>query len=207
MDSLNFSLFCPMIYCNNWMQVLDFCKSYISECSAYIFSYFAYVDALRRAPHSFADLHYYSQVAYKFLGKSEKARLVRFRLMPVGESQESGLLGDSEQHKPWETGRHRTEPRGQPYSPHTNSSHNLKPITLQIMLIFFIPSSLISKIFLVLCIAYMSIGVPNETVSDFYFNTFEIWSGETCVKLCETSCPCCLKEIPYNVFYQNSLSD
>ena len=71
------------------------------------------MDSLRRAPQSFADLKYYSQVPYKLIPKSDKPRLARFRLVPDGLCEESGLLEYSEQHTPWEFQRNTSETRGE----------------------------------------------------------------------------------------------
>ena len=79
-------------------------------------SYFAFVDAMRRAPASFADLTYHSQITYLFIPKDEVHRLVRFRLVPgIQCRNESGLLDDEEQEHPWQRSRLATDTRSRYY--------------------------------------------------------------------------------------------
>lgn len=69
------------------------------------FSWFSLADGLRRAPSSFADLVYYSQIPYKFIPFDEKPRLIKFRLVPAEPCRETGRLDDMEQAVVWEMER------------------------------------------------------------------------------------------------------
>jgi len=79
-------------------------------------SYFALVDGLRRAPSSFADLVYHSQIVYQFTPSDGQPRLVKFRLVPGRPCTQTGLLSETEdQLHPWDTKRPSTETRSRYY--------------------------------------------------------------------------------------------
>lgn len=81
--------------------------------TCHMHSYFALIDGLRKAPKSFSSLIYHSQIAYKFIARDGKVRLVKFRLVPqecniLNSNQshdnsyvESGLLSVADQREPW----------------------------------------------------------------------------------------------------------
>jgi len=74
------------------------------------------VDGLRRAPSSFADLVYHSQIVYQFTPGDGRARLVKFRLVPGRPCTQTGLLGEAtDQRRPWETKRAPDEARTRYY--------------------------------------------------------------------------------------------
>jgi len=74
------------------------------------------VDGLRRAPTSFSDLVYYSQITYQFIPSDGQPRLVKFRLVPGLPCTQTGLLSETEdQLHPWETKRPVTETRSRYY--------------------------------------------------------------------------------------------
>ena len=68
-------------------------------------SYYNLVEALRRAPDTFAHLFYYSQLTMHFKAKDGKARYCRYRAIPgdvnIKEEDESGRLTEEEQRKIW----------------------------------------------------------------------------------------------------------
>lgn len=82
-------------------------------------SYFALVDGLRRAPDSYSDQVYHSQIAYLFTPFDGRPRLAKFRLVPGRRCSQTGLLSDiDDQLRPWETWRRRTDLRGRSYLRH-----------------------------------------------------------------------------------------
>lgn len=85
-------------------------------------SYSSFVDGLRRAPNSFAELTYHSQFAYLMTTKDGRKFAARFRLIPVQQhlqheqgSLETGMLWDKEQEEPWKTERREDESRRPDY--------------------------------------------------------------------------------------------
>jgi len=74
------------------------------------------VDGLRRAPNSFSELVYHSQITYLFIPNDGQPRLVKFRLVPGRPCTQTGLLSETEdQLHPWETKRPATETRSRYY--------------------------------------------------------------------------------------------
>ena len=75
------------------------------------------VDSMRRAPTSYADLTYHSQIVYQFIPKDagRPPLLVKFRLVPGRPSQQSGLLEEHEQEHPWDTKRRASDNRSRYY--------------------------------------------------------------------------------------------
>jgi hypothetical protein len=63
---------------------------------------FSNIDGLRRAPDSFYDQRYYSEIilGLKALDKV-KRYYVRFRLIPSAGLQETGLLSEDDQRHAW----------------------------------------------------------------------------------------------------------
>lgn len=59
------------------------------------------IDGLRRAPDSFHDQRYYSEVILGFSAEDRVERYARFRLIPDDGSPETGLLSEDEQRKIW----------------------------------------------------------------------------------------------------------
>jgi len=59
------------------------------------------IDGLRRAPDSFRDQRYYSELILGFNALNCVERYVRFRLIPADGSPETGLLSEDEQRKIW----------------------------------------------------------------------------------------------------------
>ena len=83
----------------NWPQVL------IIWFGNILFSYYNLVEAIRRAPDTFAHLYYYSQLTMTFKGEDGIMRYCRFRTKPgdveIEESEESGRLTEDEQREVW----------------------------------------------------------------------------------------------------------
>nr|1U5U_A Chain A, Allene oxide synthase-lipoxygenase protein [Plexaura homomalla]1U5U_B Chain B, Allene oxide synthase-lipoxygenase protein [Plexaura homomalla] len=81
--------------------------------------YYNLVEALRRAPDTFAHLYYYSQVTMPFKAKDGKVRYCRYRALPgdvdIKEEDESGRLTEEEQRKIWIFSRHENEKRPDDY--------------------------------------------------------------------------------------------
>lgn len=63
------------------------------------------MEALRRAPDSYAHLHYYSQLTMLYKAKDGKPRYCRYRAVPADVDnegvEESGLLTEEEQRNVW----------------------------------------------------------------------------------------------------------
>ena len=59
------------------------------------------IDGLRRAPDSFHDQRYYSELILGLNAHDRLERYVRFRLIPADGSPETGLLSHDEQRKIW----------------------------------------------------------------------------------------------------------
>ena len=59
------------------------------------------IDGLRRAPDSFYDQRYYSEIILDFKAFDRVKRYVRFRLIPSDGTLETGLLTEDDQRKPW----------------------------------------------------------------------------------------------------------
>ena len=79
-------------------------------------SYFALVDGLRRAPDSFSELVYHSQITYQFIPTDGQPRLVKFRLVPGRSCTQTGLLSETQdQLHPWDTKRLASETRSRYY--------------------------------------------------------------------------------------------
>ena len=71
---------------------------------------------MRRAPSSFSDLVYHSQITYQFIPTDAQPRLVRFRLVPGHPCIQTGLLSETEdQLHPWDTKRPGSETRSRYY--------------------------------------------------------------------------------------------
>lgn len=86
------------------------------------------VAGLRRAPESYASLHYYAQIVRIWVGVpgaeaeadgtlrgERQMNLVRYRLVPVAEGPESGLPDQTDTAALWERGRRPSETRPQDY--------------------------------------------------------------------------------------------
>jgi arachidonate 5-lipoxygenase len=54
-------------------------------------------ETLRRAPQSYTDQRYYSQLVYEFKAKDGKKRYVKYRLTPYDDIPETGLLSPEDQ--------------------------------------------------------------------------------------------------------------
>ena len=67
----------------------------------FVLSLFTNIDGLRRAPASYADMVYYSQVAFDYKAKDGVPRYVKFRLINSEGRPETGLLTEEEQRKVW----------------------------------------------------------------------------------------------------------
>ncbi|XP_078679810.1 allene oxide synthase-lipoxygenase protein-like isoform X2 [Branchiostoma floridae x Branchiostoma belcheri] len=78
-------------------------------------NYYAYVDGCRRAPRSYSTLHYYSQHIFQFRGKDGVLRYVKYRMLPLDDAIESGLLSHEDQRSIWDPKRLPDEERAQNY--------------------------------------------------------------------------------------------
>ncbi|CAB4009152.1 allene oxide synthase-lipoxygenase -like [Paramuricea clavata] len=81
--------------------------------------YYNLVEALLRAPDTFAHLNYYSQLTMHFKAKDGKVRYCRYRAIPgdvdIKEEDLSGRLTEDEQRKIWIFSRHDNEKRPEDY--------------------------------------------------------------------------------------------
>lgn len=78
-------------------------KSYLKKNPT---AYVAMIEAMRLAPESYAMMTYYGVNVFPWMGKDEIRRYVKFRVVPQGLEQESGLLPEEYQKKPWDQMRH-----------------------------------------------------------------------------------------------------
>lgn len=72
-------------------------------------------DGIRKAPSSFAELHYHTQTAQYFKGIDGVERYVKFRLLPETDAPETGLLSAEELKGFWSEQRDPKETRGRSY--------------------------------------------------------------------------------------------
>lgn len=75
----------------------------------------AAVDGLRRAPESYATLHYHSQICFHFRARDGATRYVRYRLVPADGSAETGLPLPADRVNPWNQERREGESRAPDY--------------------------------------------------------------------------------------------
>ncbi|XP_068704039.1 allene oxide synthase-lipoxygenase protein-like [Montipora foliosa] len=75
----------------------------------------ANIEGLRRAPKSFFDQRYYSEIIFDFKAFDGVKRYVRFRLIPADGAPETGLLSEEDQRNVWDQKRLPTETRGKNY--------------------------------------------------------------------------------------------
>lgn len=59
------------------------------------------IERLRRAPGSFARLHYHSQVCYRFRRRDGVARYIRYRLIPAEDGPEDGIPSREDREALW----------------------------------------------------------------------------------------------------------
>jgi arachidonate 5-lipoxygenase len=59
------------------------------------------IESERVAPASYAEMLYHTCIVYPFRAKDGRPRYAKYRLVPVGLKQETGLLDDAKQHQPW----------------------------------------------------------------------------------------------------------
>ena len=58
-------------------------------------------DGIRRAPSSYARLHYYAALSFEFRADDGRRRLCRFRVIPIDRGEESGLPDARDRREPW----------------------------------------------------------------------------------------------------------
>ena len=103
-------------------------------------SYEALVDGLRQGPSSFASLVYHSQLAYEFVAKDGRARVAKFRLVPVGNAvhadDESGMLDATQQDDVTSRGRRHGDGRPVDYlrQEFTERLQRDEPVTYQLQI-------------------------------------------------------------------------
>lgn len=71
--------------------------------------------ALRRAPESFTQVYYHSQLVNYFNAKDGKTRYVKYRLIPGDRGEEAGLQNEEDAEKPWLQKRDPQERKRQDY--------------------------------------------------------------------------------------------
>ena len=59
------------------------------------------IAVFRRAPKSFTDQRYYSWMAFEYKAKDGVPRYAKFRLVPADDREETGLMTEYDQRKPW----------------------------------------------------------------------------------------------------------
>lgn len=73
------------------------------------------IAVFRRAPDSFTDQRYYSWMAFEYKAKDGVPRYAKFRLVPADGREETGLMTEYEQRRPWENARWEDEKRPESY--------------------------------------------------------------------------------------------
>ena len=73
----------------------------VLKCRSCSLSYHLMVAAFRRAPDSFTDQRYHSWMVFEYTAKDEVPRYGKFRLIPADERQETGLMTEDDQRRPW----------------------------------------------------------------------------------------------------------
>ena len=69
------------------------------------------IESLRIAPASYAEMLYHTCIAYPFRAKDGRMRYAKYRLVPHGLVQESGLMGQDRQKLSWVQSRTTGDPR------------------------------------------------------------------------------------------------
>eukprot|EP00118_Oscarella_pearsei_P016743 m.162054 g.162054 ORF g.162054 m.162054 type:complete len:781 (+) comp38831_c0_seq1:29-2371(+) len=90
-------------------------KAYLTKNSRY---YFNLISLMRRAPSSYSQVHYYSQLTYKFIGEDGILRHCRYRVVPDNDIPESGLPDQQDQAEPWNGGPRPNDDRSPNYLKH-----------------------------------------------------------------------------------------
>lgn len=65
------------------------------------FSFHLAIAVFRRAPDSFTDQRYYTWMTFEYKAKDGVSRYAKFRLVPTDGREETGLMTEQEQQKPW----------------------------------------------------------------------------------------------------------
>jgi len=73
------------------------------------------IAVFRRAPSSFTDQRYYSWMAFEYKAKDGVPRYAKFRLVPADGREETGLMTEYDQRKPWVSDRWEDEKRPESY--------------------------------------------------------------------------------------------
>lgn len=77
--------------------------------------YVGTIDAVRHAPTSYAAMTYYSKIAFPFKARDGKTRYVKYRIIPTGLTEESGLVTIEMQRQPWVQSRQPDDTRPRSY--------------------------------------------------------------------------------------------
>jgi arachidonate 5-lipoxygenase len=73
------------------------------------------IESERIAPTSYAEMLYHTSIVYPFRAKDGQPRYAKYRLVPAGLKQESGLLDDAKQREPWVQCRTADDPHPRQY--------------------------------------------------------------------------------------------
>lgn len=90
-------------------------ESWAAYLTKYPLAMRAAQDGTRRAPNSFVDLHYYSQIVTRFQSVDSIEYYARYRLLPASNVPESGLLDEKTLLAPWNAERLPDETRPKNY--------------------------------------------------------------------------------------------
>lgn len=90
-------------------------EPWVDFFNRYPISMIAAQDGSRRAPDSFVDLHYYSQIVTRFQALDSTEYYARYRLLPAEDLPESGLLDERTRLAPWNAERLPDETRPKNY--------------------------------------------------------------------------------------------
>lgn len=90
-------------------------KQFKAFCLEDPWHFYLSIAVFRRAPDSFTDQRYHSWMAYDYKGKDGVPRYAKFRLIPADGREETGLMTEYDQRKPWVSDRWEDEERPESY--------------------------------------------------------------------------------------------
>nr|XP_058954727.1 allene oxide synthase-lipoxygenase protein-like [Pocillopora verrucosa]XP_058954728.1 allene oxide synthase-lipoxygenase protein-like [Pocillopora verrucosa] len=90
-------------------------ETFATYCLEDPWHFYLTIAAFRRAPESFTDQRYYSWMAFEYKARDGVPRYAKFRLVPADDREETGLMTEEEQRKPWETFRWEGDRRPKSY--------------------------------------------------------------------------------------------
>ncbi|XP_068692122.1 allene oxide synthase-lipoxygenase protein-like isoform X2 [Montipora foliosa] len=90
-------------------------KPFKEFCLENPWHFYLAIAVFRRAPDSFTDQHYYSWMAFHYKANDGIPRYAKFRLIPGDCREETGLMTEYDQRKPWVSDRWEEETKPESY--------------------------------------------------------------------------------------------